>query len=350
MKKFIYLISFTLFAPFSWAVHDHEKCEGHDHEKEVAHAGHDHEEEDAHAGHDHEKEEKHLTTEKVDAHAGHDHEEEEGIEISSEMIHKIGLQTRKATQGNIFLSTVFPAEIKLNRDQMALISPRYSSVVKAVFVEVGDSVKKDQKLALLENRTTLSTYSLLAPRAGIVVKRDTAVGEAANENKVLFTVADLSTVWAEINVFPRFQHLLRKGMKVTFIAHDGHTATGAVKYVSPLVSIQTRTFTARCVLKGAAEDFTPGVFVRAQVVLKREKVKVRIEREAVQRIDGELMVFVPTEHGFKSKTVSLGVSDDHFVEITKGLHVGDEYVAKNAFALKAEMVTSGMDSHAGHGH
>lgn len=336
--------------------HDHDAEEaGHDHAAEEAehddHEGHDHAveaaEADPHAGHDHAEEEA-----EVDPHAGHDHAEGEvgGVEISEDMAEKIGLQIHEAEGGTVAKAAVFPAEIKLNRDRTASVSPRYASIVREVFAEIGDTVKKGAKLASLENRESMAVYTLTAPLDGIIISKDLAVGETAGDDKVLFEVADLSSVWADISIFPRYQHLIRKGMTVKFIAHDGHTAKGKVKYVSPIISHETRTFTARCVLVKVDEDFTPGAFVRAKINVETATVPVRVEREAVQVLEGEAVVFAPGPHGFLPVVVELGMVDDHAVEIKSGLKPGDSYVAVGAFALKAQMVTSGMDPHAGHGH
>ena len=173
----------------------------------------------------------------------------------------MGIQIREAKGGTVARSSVFPAEIKLNSDRAASVSPRYPSIVRQVFAEIGDEVKKGDVLASLENRETLAVYTIAAPLDGTIISKNLAVGEAASEDKVLYKVADLSSVWADISIFPKYQHLVRKGGKVQLIAHDGHTASGVIKYISPIVSHETRTFTARCVLKGADEDFTPGAFV-----------------------------------------------------------------------------------------
>ena len=288
-----------------------------------------------------------------DLHEGHDHAahaEEEGVEVSAERVASLDIKIQEAESGTIARASIFPAEIKLNRDRMAAVSPRYASVVQSVTVEIGDVVKKGDVLASLENRETLAVYSVAAPLDGTVISKDLALGEAAGVERVLFEVADLSTVWADINIFPKYQHLLRKGMPVEFMAHDGHTARGTVQYISPIISHETRTLTARCILEGADEDFTPGAFIRARIYTETEEVKVRIEREAVQLIEGESVVFVPGEHGFQPVEVQLGLADDYFVEIKSGLHSGDQYVAVGAFTLKTQMITSGMDPHAGHGH
>ncbi len=336
---------------------DHEKHAGCNHGNEVD----DHEAHDDHEGHDHtshishashEDHEDHVAHE--EGHDGHDHAahaaEEAGIKLSPEMIEKMGIKVSDASGGAISTMVIFPAEIKLNRDRSSEISARYSSVVRQVFVEIGDEVKKGDLLASLENRQTMAVYSIAAPIDGVVVSKSTSVGEAAGEEKVLFEVADLSTVWADISIFPRFRHKIKKDVPVEFIAHDGHTALGKLKYISPLVSQETRTYTARCVLKGAPEDFAPGAFVRAKITIDTTNVNVRIERDAVQLVDREPMVFVPNQHGFESRAVQVGAGDAHFVEITNGLEPGESYVAIGSFSLKAEMVTSGMDPHAGHGH
>ena len=294
-----------------------------------------------------------------DDHAGHDHgsgpasgggdEEEGGVNISPEIAAKLEMNISIAAGGVIAKSMTFPAEIYLNRDRASAVSPRYASVIRQVFAEIGDRVKKGDILASLENCESLAVYTVSAPLSGMIVAKDASVGESASEDRVLFEVADLSTVWADITIFPKYQHVVKKGMPVEFVAHDGHAAGGTIQYVSPLVSHETRTFTARCVLKGASEDFTPGAFVRAQIITESADVLVRIERNAVQTVKGSTVVFILDEHGFESRDVVVGMADEQFVEIKQGLAVGESYVSAGSFALKAEMVTKGMDPHAGHG-
>ena len=285
-------------------------------------------------------------------HEGHGHsaEEEGGLELSAEVAGKVGVQIHEAGGGTIAKTVVFPAEIKLNRDRAAAVSPRYASIVRQVFAEMGDIVRKGDVLASLENRETMAVYTVAAPLDGAIVSKNISVGESVGEDKVLFEVADLSSVWADINIFPQYRHHVRKGQQVVLVASDGHSAKTAIKYISPLVSSETRTLQARCVLEGAAEDFTPGAFVRAEVAVQTRKAAVRVEREAVQMLEGRPVVFIADEHGFESRDVETGLSDRNFVEVKAGLMPGEKYVAEGAFELKAEMVTSGLDPHAGHGH
>ncbi len=303
----------------------------------------------SHVGHDHSTD---GQAEMPAPHAGcdHDHGEAEGVALSVEMMEKVGIQIHEAEGGTIAKRVVFPAEIKLNRDHTAAVSPRYASIVRQVFAEIGDVVRKGDVLASLENRETMAVYTVAVPLDGVIISKDLAVGETAGEDEVLFEVADLSSVWADISIFPKYQHFMRKGMPVEFVAHDGHTARGTIRYISPIVSPETRTFTARCVLEAADEDFTPGAFVRAWIEVETVEAAVIVPREAVQTLEGETVVFIPGEHDFQTSVVELGLADEHNVEIKRGLHAGNQYVASGAFSLKAQRVTSGMDPHAGHGH
>ena len=303
-----------------------------------------------HDGHIHDEDLHEHEVPAVEEHAGHDHGEAQSIELHDDDAEEAGIVVSEAAGGTVAKTSVFPAEIKLNRDRAAAVSARYASIVRKVFAEIGDEVKKGDVLASLENRETLAVYTVSAPLDGVVIAKDLVVGETADADKVLYEVADLSSVWADISIFPQYQHLVRKGMPVDFIAHDGHTAKGCVKYISPLVSHETRTFTARCVLSGAGIDFSPGAFVRARIRTELAEVGVRVECKAVQVIEGESVVFVPDEHGFEPVPVETGLSDGHCVEILQGLLPGDRYVAAGAFTLKAELITSGMDPHAGHSH
>ncbi|MDF7798645.1 efflux RND transporter periplasmic adaptor subunit [Pontiellaceae bacterium B1224] len=359
MKKIVAVTGLLMAGVLMAEAQSHDDHEGHDHVEQTFQSAQSHNTPEGQIGksaplaesvpHDHDGDgmPDHAVE---DDHSGHDHGEVEGVKFTQEMFDKLGIQVHAAEGGMVARSSVFPAEVKLNRDTTVAVSPRYPSIVLQVFAEIGDEVKKGDALASLENRETMAVYSVAAPREGVIITKDLAPGETAGDDQVLFEVADLSSVWADISVFPQYQHLLRKGMPVTFIAHDGHQAQGKIRYISPIVSHETRTFTARCILLGADEDFTPGAFVRARINVEQTDARVVVPRAAVQMLDGESVVFVPSPNGFIPTVVSTGLADDRTIEIRTGLNPGDRFVAVGAFALKAQMVTGGMDPHAGHGH
>lgn len=343
MKLPLYITSIMMaFVTFLFA--QHEDC-NHDHEPpilEAEHADCDHDEHEEHELHN-----EHAT---CDDHDGHDHADEGGVKVSHETAIHVGLKIQTAKGGEISKTVVFPAEISLNRDRFAAVSPRYASVVRQVFAQIGDTVNKGDILASLENRDTLAVYTVAAPLSGEVLSKDLSDGESVDESHVLFEVANLSSVWADTAIFPAYRSQIKKGQTIEFVAHDGSILLGTINYITPIINHETRTFTARCVLTTTDPNFTAGTFVRARIQVESMTARVRIEREAVQTIEGSSIVFIPHEERFKTRDVQLGMADDHYVEIKAGLDLDESYVAGGAFSLKAELVTSGMDPHAGHGH
>lgn len=210
--------------------------------------------------------------------------------------------------------------------------------------QVGSTVprKGDEKLAW---------YPLRAPFDGTVIQKHITLGERLGDDANPFTIADLSLVWVDLSIYQSDLPYVQKGQKVFISAGpDIPEADGTIAFVAPVIGEDTRTVCARVVLPNPNGRWRPGLYVTAGISTDQQTIPVLIPTEAVQAIDDESIVFVPTEEGFEPLLVSVGRSNSTHAEITAGLSPGDRYVLRGAFALKAEIITSGLGSHAGHGH
>lgn len=213
----------------------------------------------------------------------------------------------------------------------------------------------DDELALLEESHeagAMTRLELRAPISGTITELHMVLGEMVGEDADILVIADLSTVWVELDVPQAELADISVGQEVTITA-SGMTiadAVGPVNFVSPLVDEETRTVLARIEIPNESGHWRPGLFVTASLTSDVLEFPVVVPKEAVQSIEGEHVVFVPDGNAFAPALVVPGRSNAVNVEIVSGLASGDRYVAEGAFALKAEMVTSGLDSHAGHGH
>ncbi len=202
-----------------------------------------------------------------------------------------------------------------------------------------------------ETEEKLAWYPLRAPFDATVIEKHLVLGEKHSDESGAFTVADLTSVWVDIAVYQKDLPHVRKGMGVTISAGAGMPhVQGTIAYVAPVVDQKTRTALARVVLPNPDGQLRPGLFVNAEISMGQESGTVVIPKSAVQRIGEETVVFLDTAEGFKSAPVSLGRSNESSVEVLAGLAVGQRYVTHGAFELKAKIVTSGLDPHAGHGH
>lgn len=196
----------------------------------------------------------------------------------------------------------------------------------------------------------LNTYELRAPFAGVIVEKHIAPGESIKEESNVFTISDLSTVWAEIAVPAGQLGALKVGGKVVVKASAlAATAEGTVGYVGALLGEQTRSAQARVVLANPAAAWRPGLFVTVDVASDAAGAAVAVASAAVQTVNGKPSVFVRTAGGFEARPVALGKTDGAMVEVLAGLPAGSRYAAAGSFTLKAELgKSSAADAHDAH--
>lgn len=195
----------------------------------------------------------------------------------------------------------------------------------------------------------LNSYALRAPFNGVVVEKAVSLGQSVKQDASLFTIADLSTVWAEVAVPAGDLGKVRVGEQVTVKASALDTeAAGKIAWVGALLGAETRSATARVVLPNPALSWRPGLFVNVELQLQsgQRDAPVTVAAAAIQTVEEKPTVFVRMPGGFQAEHVTLGRRDRATVEVTKGLGAGTEYAAGGSFVIKAELgKSSDGDSH-----
>lgn len=195
-------------------------------------------------------------------------------------------------------------------------------------------------------------FAVVSPFAGVVVQKHATLGEVASSSDQLFTVANLSRVWIELDVFERDLARVKteQPVTVTTAAWPGRTFTGRVVYIADVLDAASRTVRARVEVDNALRMLKPGMFASAAIELAGDVPVVAVPREAVQEVDGRQVVWVPgaSPGRFVARTVQVGAStSDGRIRIIAGLAAGDSLVVVGAFTLKAELSKSEFG---GHGH
>ena len=186
-----------------------------------------------------------------------------------------------------------------------------------------------------------------APFDGVIVEKHITLGEVVGADTRVFTLTDLSTVWADVVVPARDLEIVRVGTDAVIRSIASNTtAPGKVSYVSSLVGEESRSAKARVVLDNPGAAWRPGLAVNIDIVTGSSDVPVAVAREAIQTADGHQVVYKRVKEGFVAQPVATGRSDGRFVEITAGLDAGDAYAGAGSFAVKAEQGKGEGD----HGH
>ena len=296
-------------------------------------------------------------SEKAGAEACHEGEESEEGHAEEEGADRITITAASAEASQIVVSQAGPGalqetlsltgRIMLQPAARAEIHAPYPGPVRAVQHNIGDTVQRGTTLARVESSESLQTYSVVTPISGVVLERQTNIGDVTGEAP-LFVVGDLTRLQAELNVVPRDVGRVSAGQAVIITALDGSAPTQArLASVLPTADSHSQTLIARApIAVSGASGLRPGMAIRANVVLASQDAAVVVPVDAVQTFEGRTVVFVRvSEDTYEPRDVTVGRASRDSVEITAGLTAGESYVSQNAFLIKSQLGASAADHH-----
>jgi Cu(I)/Ag(I) efflux system membrane fusion protein len=185
-------------------------------------------------------------------------------------------------------------------------------------------------------RRSLTLYS---PADGVVVDKQVIEGDRIAPGDILYRIADLSTVWVEVDVFERDLGSIREGQRaeVTFEAFPGESINAVVTYVYPTVSLDSRTGRVRLEIPNTSGRLRPGMYAEARIQTASTSAALVIPQSAVLETGERSLVFVEGANGrLVPRNVMLGQRVDREVVILDGLREGDRVVSSAAFLVDAE--------------
>lgn len=197
---------------------------------------------------------------------------------------------------------------------------------------------KETKELSQEHNPNLRLYDIRSPVDGMVIARHITKGEFIDNTKTIYEIADLSTIWIEIGIYPKDLIRVKEGQMVDiFRPIDGKISKAKIIYLSPIIQDETITAKAVAEMENVNGDWRPGSFVKVNIVTANTNAPIVVPREAIQEIEGKEFVFVRVPEGFEKRQAQTGVGDKENIEIVSGLSSGEEYASSKTFLLKADL-------------
>lgn len=189
----------------------------------------------------------------------------------------------------------------------------------------------------------LAEFALVAPMSGVVVHRSISPGLLVEREAALFEIAELSKVWAMVDVYEKdLGQIQEKGeVEVRTEAYPGTIFQGRIALIEPALDEASRTAHVRVVLDNTAGKLRPGLFVTVAVPLRgaSEAEATAVPDDALQKISGLPAVFVEKDPGvYELRPVETGREAHGMVEIRHGLQEGERVVFRGAFVVKSELL------------
>lgn len=207
------------------------------------------------------------------------------------------------------------------------------------------------ELAKANKATPTTTF--YSTSGGYITQLDINEGNYVMEGGTIVKLTDLSTLWAEAQVYTsQLADVNRNSIAtVQFPDFDNKEIRGHIEIVNPEINPDTRINLIRVSIPNPGNQLKPGM--PAYVLLKSpQRQSLTLPIDAVIRDGKGATVWIQTEKNtFKNVMVQTGLESDDRIEIKSGLKSGDIVVLTGAYLLHSEFVfKKGVNPMTEHNH
>lgn len=258
----------------------------------------------------------------------------------------------QVTRGQVLFTIYSPELLAAQQEYLETLKRRAGSggqngLLRAARQRLALWDMSDGEIQTLEKRGAPQDYvAIYAPRSGTLIKRNIVDGSAAKMGQTLLTIAELSRVWIETEVFEADLELVSVGMNadVTLPYLPGRTYPSTVEYVYPYLHGQSRTGRIRLSLENPDGELKPEMYAEVSLLADLGH-RLSVPEEAVIVAGKSRVVFVDLGAGrLKPVRIQTGRTARGFIEVLDGLSLGDTVVTSGNFLIAAETrLKTGID-------
>lgn len=193
----------------------------------------------------------------------------------------------------------------------------------------------------------VTVYRIVAPFDGSIITRSAVPSQRADPNDLLFTLADLSTVWVSASIaesdVAKVPSVRGGPIRLTAAAYPGRVFEAKLLSFGSLVDPLTRTVPLLAGVDNAERLLRPGMFTRILLDGPADERSLTVPTSAVVEIEGRRGVFAPVSKGSEAETfafrpIEVGREFGDRTAVKSGLKEGELVVAGGAFVLKSELI------------
>lgn len=262
------------------------------------------------------------------------------------LVHSNGEMIRKGQKiAEIFSPEIYKAQKEL------LIAAESKNSQPQYYQAVREKLRimkfSDQWIDALESRGESQAYfDLVAEMDGTIIDLAVSEGDAVKKGQLLYTSADLSSVWAQLDGHENDFERISVGQRVLLKSPNLSTfsSEGTISFIDQVINDKTRTYNIRVEVSNESGVLKPGMFVQATLE-PRESNGLQIPASAVLWTGKRSLVYVQiTSSSFELREVEVGQEDSEFYTVLSGLSEGESVVVDGAFQIDASAQLRGLES------
>jgi Cu(I)/Ag(I) efflux system membrane fusion protein/cobalt-zinc-cadmium efflux system membrane fusion protein len=197
----------------------------------------------------------------------------------------------------------------------------------------------DEEIARLEKTgKPTADITINSPVTGYILERNALPNMYADLSTRLYTIADLSQVWVNAQVYQNEIGQVREGeaATITVDTYPGQVFHAKVESILPQVDTTTRTAKVRLDVINSDLKLKPGMFVNVDLKTNLGS-KLVVPASAVFQTGLRQIAFLDRGNGIlEPKEISVGDRVGDFLVVTKGLAPNDRIVTSADFLIDSE--------------
>lgn len=214
----------------------------------------------------------------------------------------------------------------------------------------------EKQIDELERTRIVKTHMTIhAPSSGTVIHKQTYEGQYVKTGEKLYTIADLSVVWAQADIYEYEMALVKTGQKVTITtpAYPERQFTGTVSFIDPFLNTKTRSVKVRMDVANKSLILKPGMYAEARLDIPPKDLKpvLAIPATAVLDTGTRKLVYIDLgDNVFKPAEIKVGPKAGQWVPVLAGLRKGQRIAVSANYLIDSQRTLSagGATGHSGH--
>jgi Cu(I)/Ag(I) efflux system membrane fusion protein len=263
--------------------------------------------------------------------------------------------TGKEVQKGQLLATIYSPDLYAAQQELittASLKETQPALYKAVRNKLKIWKLSESQIKEIETSGEVKeNFPVFATVSGTVSEKLVEEGNHIKQGQPLLKIANLTTVWANFDVYENQMNRFKKGQEVFVItnAYPNKVFKSKVDFIDPVLDATTRTVKLRVVLNNKDEVFKPGMFVEGKIkeITSSKEEVVIIPSSAVLWTGRRSVVYLkanPNEPIFEMLEITLGNKIGDTYEVLQGLKNGDEIVTNGTFTVDAAAQLQGKKS------
>ena len=199
----------------------------------------------------------------------------------------------------------------------------------AVSQQSFDGVQTQYEVAKANFDAARSTVEITTPISGVITAINVNIGDLANPQMPMATVANIGRMKAKFNVgesdVPSFY--VGQSVQIYSEMNPDVIQSGKINQLSKSANIQSRTFEMQAGFSNTQDRwFKPGMFCRVNVNMKTKNNSLVVPMSSIIKENGKDGVYMINDNKAYYKSITTGITDGKIIEVVSGLKTGDKIV------------------------